>query len=149
MEEDMNDEPDTSGWAAIDALLKPIYGDAKPHHWGTVRPASLGGNDPLEGISAYQSSFGGRPHWHFITYGFTELYTKESDDPDVSGYGFELSVRVVDPKFENEPPMWVLGLLQNLARYVFRTGNFFSSGDHTTLNGKIAFERETGTCQRE
>ncbi|KAG1606612.1 hypothetical protein G6F45_013943 [Rhizopus arrhizus] len=34
------------------------------------------------------------PHWHYITYGFSELYAKESSDADASGYGSELTFRL-------------------------------------------------------
>ena len=53
----------------------------------------LGGQDPLDGLSAYkaESPF---PHWHIVTFGFSELYEKESENPDYSGYGFELTFRL-------------------------------------------------------
>jgi len=50
---------------------------------------------------------------------------------------------VVDPESKDEPPKWVLSLLQNLARYVFNSGNVFEAGHYTTLNGPIALGRET------
>jgi hypothetical protein len=133
----MGDELEARGWNAIDAALRPLYGDQKPAHWAAVVPAMLGGQDPLQGISAYRSTFGGAPHWHFVTYGFSELYEKESDDPETSGYGLELTCRVVDTEEGAEPPKWVWSLLQNLARYVFRTGNVFEPNHSTTLNGPI------------
>ena len=54
----------------------------------------LGGNDPLDGISVYTAK---EPieHWHFVTYGFSELYEKETGDPENSGFGFELTFRLV------------------------------------------------------
>ena len=36
----------------------------------------------LSGISAYKN-VDPCPHWHFVTYGFSELWAKESADPDV------------------------------------------------------------------
>ena len=48
----------------------------EPRHWGTVLPAFLGGNDPLQGISAYVVEEPVR-HWLFVTYGFSELDEKE------------------------------------------------------------------------
>ena len=47
----------------------------------------------IYGISIYRAE--DPPHWHFVTYGFSELYSKESDDPAVSGWGFELTFRLV------------------------------------------------------
>ena len=84
-------------------------------------------------------------HYHFVTYGFSELYEKESDDPEMSGYGFELTFRLAcDAADDDEPPAWPLNFLQNLARYVFSTGNAFDERHHLTLNGPIALGEETG-----
>ena len=85
---DQNDfeEPEAIGWDAIDAALTPIYGKQEPRHYGTILPAMLGGDDPLQGISVYKN-LSPKPHYHFVTYGFSELYEKESDDPEYSGYG--------------------------------------------------------------
>ena len=139
----MDQGSEVPGWDAIDGALRKIYGDTQPLHWAPSLPAIAGGNDCLQGISAYRSTFGGRAHWHFVTYGYSELYDKESDDPNVSGWGFEMTVRVVDPEFDDTPPTWVMSMLQNLARYVFRTGNVFEPGHYTTLNGPIALGRKT------
>jgi len=133
----------SDGWTAIDAAMRRLYGDVEPLHFAAVLPMAIGGNDPLHGVSAYRSTFGGRACWHFVTYGYSELFEKESDDLEISGFGFEMTVRVIDPQAEAEPPKWVVSLLQNLARYVFRTGNVFCPGHTTTLNGPIALGRET------
>jgi suppressor of fused-like protein len=130
---------ETPGWAAIDDALARIH-DAEPLHWGTVIKWALGGPDPLDGISAYASA-DPVPHWHYVTYGMSELYTKESDLPDVSGWGFEFTFRLARDPGEGEPPLWPANLLQNLARYVFRSGNTFEPGHHMSANGPIAAER--------
>lgn len=130
-----NHDSDAPGWDAIDEALEPIYGTQVPKHWGTVVPYAFGGPDPIHGISAYRSERQ-RPHLHYVTYGFSELYEKESDDPDVSGFGFELTFRLVCEPSE-EPPDWVLNFLQNLGRYVFETGNRFGVGHTMPLNGPI------------
>jgi suppressor of fused len=132
-----DDEDDESpGWHAIDTALRPVYGEREPYHVGTVLPYALGGPDPIHGISAYKNAEP-RPHWHFVTYGFSELWTKESTDPDVSGYGFELTFRSVCKATEKKPPNWALNFLQNLGRYVFETGNTFGVGHTMPLNGPI------------
>jgi len=140
----MSEEPPdgTPGWDAIDAALRPIYGTQEPKHYGTLIKFSLGGPDPLDGISAYKRA-DGPPHWHFVSYGLTELYFKESDDPKTSGYGFELTFRLACKPDDEEPPVWALNVLQNLARYVFESGNVFAPGHHMTLNGPIALEEST------
>ena len=132
---DEHKEPDSSGWDAIDKALRNIYGDVEPKHWGTVIPYFLGGNDPLTGLSAYQDLEDGKS-WHFVTYGFSELYEKEFEDPEVSGFGFELTFRLATDDVEANAP-WVFSFLQNLARYVFKTGRTFGQGHTIPLNGPI------------
>jgi suppressor of fused-like protein len=130
-------ESEAPGWEAIDRALARIYGDTEPHHYGTTLPYMLGGNDPLHGISVYPR-VEPVPHWHFVTYGFTDLFTKETSDPEESGFGFELTFRLARAIDDEEPPAWVLGFLQTLARYVFGTGNRFAAGHKMGLNGPIA-----------
>jgi len=131
------------GWDAIDTALRELYGEREPDaHFGTIIRWSLGGDDPLDGLSAYEVSEPS-PHWHIVSYGLTELYQKESDDPETSGFGFELTMRVARDPSEEEPPMWALNFLQNLARYVFQTGNVFADGHHMNINGPISQGTET------
>lgn len=138
----MSDEVEAIGWEAIDGALEQIYGDQEPMHYASSIPYMLGGNDPLNGISVYRAQQP-LPHWHFVTYGFSDLYEKETDDPDYSGYGFELTLRLVRQPDEQEPPAWTMNLLQNLARYVFSSGNIFRNGDHMDANGPIMLGSDT------
>jgi suppressor of fused len=134
--EHQHDPPGSApGWEAIDAALTPIYRSREPRHWGSIVRWRLGGPDPLDGLSAYEA--GKPPHWHYITYGLSELYRKESDDPATSGWGFELTFRLARGS-EDDPPDWVWSFLQGLARYVFETGNVFAQGHHMDLHGPIA-----------
>ncbi|MDL4773688.1 suppressor of fused domain protein [Actinomadura xylanilytica] len=132
---------ESPGWEAIDAALRRIYGDQEPAHYGTLLRWSLGGPDPLDGISAYPRTEP-VPHWHFVSYGMTELYSKESDDLQESGWGFEFTFRLVRDPAETTPPAWALSFLQNLARYVYNSGNWFEPGHHMNVNGPIASERD-------
>lgn len=132
----------TTGWDAIDQEVVKIYGDQEPKHYGTLISYALGGPDPLDGISAYKAEEP-VPHWHFVTYGFTELYEKESEHAEDSGYGFELTFRLVRDTEEEEPPGWALNLLQNMGRYVFNSGNVFRAGDYLDANGPICMDADT------
>ncbi len=70
----------------------------------------------------------------------------DSSDNRVSGFGFELTFRLKRGS-EDTPPVWPINLLQNLARYVFSTGNAFASGHYLNANGPIALETNTQlTC---
>ncbi len=138
----MSEEITAVGWDAIDQALAKVYGDQEPMHYGTMIPYSLGGQDPLDGISAYKSE-SPFPHWHFVTYGFSELYEKELENKEYSGYGFELTFRLVRHENEEEPPAWALNLLQNMGRYVFNSGNVFRKGDYLDANGPICLDADT------
>jgi hypothetical protein len=130
------------GWEAIDQALAPLYAGREPTHYGTLISYELGGPDPLRGISAYKR-LEPVPHWHFITYGFTELFGKKSENKEVSGWGFELTMRVKTEAPAEEPPVWTVNFLQNLARYVFDSGNAFANWDYMNSNGPIASETDT------
>ena len=135
----------TAGWDAINAAMLALYPGQEPRHFGTLLSHTLGGNDPLDGISVYWSE-SPRPHWHYVSYGFSELYDKQSDDLQESGFGFELTFRLAAPAGDGkrgEPPTWPMNLMQNLARYVFSSGNVFEAGHHLDANGPIALDTDT------
>lgn len=155
----------TDGFTCIANHIKSFYPGQEGLYYGTLIPGYLGGNDPLDGVEIWKSDKG-CPHWLYVTYGFTDLYPDEDDDdndpdhddPDVddsadgdggdlvSGYGFELTFRLARGS-EDEPPVWPVNLLQNLARYVFSSGNTFDSGHYLNANGPIALETDTRlTC---
>ncbi|WP_406274185.1 suppressor of fused domain protein [Nocardia sp. NBC_00881] len=131
---------DALGWAAIDGALRRIYGDIDPFHLGTKHPFALGGSDPLDGISIFART-DPTPHWHYVSYGMSELYEKESSNTEVSGWGFEFTFRLVRRTEDTDPPVWPAGLLQNLARYVFKTEKWFEPGHTINANGPIAADR--------
>ena len=56
------------------------------------------------------------------------MHSKIYEDIAPYSHGFELTFRLADDEAmkAKEPPTWPLSLLQNLARYVFRTGNGFA-----------------------
>ncbi len=137
------EEQEDSGWKAIESAFKSIYGNQEPKHWGTLIPYSLGGNDPLHGISAYKAVVDGQHHWHLVSFGLTELWAKESDNKEYSGWGFELTMRLSCSPTDEAPPFWILNFLQNIARYVCQSGRTFSVGDHMNCNGPIALECPT------
>lgn len=138
----MTEEAQSPGWDAIEQSMSKLYGEQEPKHYGTLVPYMLGGNDPLDGISAYKAEHP-FPHWHIVTLGFSELYEKESENAEYSGYGFELTFRLPRGGDEEEPPAWALNLLQNMGRYVFKSGNVFRSGDYLDANGPICLGADT------
>jgi hypothetical protein len=126
-----DDTTNTSGWDAITAEFERVYPDQKnPKHYAPIISMRLGGNDPLEGISIYD----GGGFWHFVSYGLSELYEKECEDKEWSGYGFELTFKLkkgcYDPDNEENELKSVAGLLQQVARITFRNGDIFQNNEY-------------------
>ena len=124
-----NNDKKANGWDAITELCDEIYPDQKnPKHYGTLISWELGGNDPLRGISVYD----GGDYWHFITYGLSELYEKESDIKDVSGYGMEFTFKLKKDNYENEENeiKCICGILQSIARITFTKGEIFNNYEY-------------------
>ena len=58
------------------------------------------------------------PHWHWVTYGLTALYDKpENEDPDWSGWGFELTMRGPVYPREVEEVQWPMTILRGLGNH--------------------------------
>ena len=120
-----DDEIVAEGWDAIDREFLRVYpGQNNPKHYGTLIKWRLGGNDPLDGISIYD----GGDYWHFVSYGLTELYDKECEDVDISGYGYELTFKLKKYNFENEEAELknICGILQWIAKMTFTKGEIFN-----------------------
>ncbi|MBY0356840.1 MAG: suppressor of fused domain protein [Candidatus Obscuribacterales bacterium] len=124
------------GKEAIDEILGSLYPGSEPNEWEPTIKYSLGGPDPLDLVRAYRVN-GPQPYWHYISYGFTELDEKETDDPDISGYGFELTFKLAVKGEEKTAPTWPVVLLQTLGNYVFSTGNEFAAGNHVDFKKPI------------
>jgi suppressor of fused len=116
---------DAPGWDAIDNAMVSIYGQQEPMHWGVLISRALGGPDPLYGVSAYRAD-APVPHWHYVSYGFSDLWEKETDDAELSGFGFEATFRLA--RKGDEAPMWPVEIMQEIARHVFHTGRTLEPG---------------------
>lgn len=138
-QEEPMEEIKAPGWDAIDNELNKIYPDIEGIHYGNISPF---GEERLKGITVYDVD-GENPHWHFITYGLTELYEKEFEDPNRSGYGFELTFRLAKTDNDTKAPNWALNFLNNIANYIFKTGNIFSEGHYLNTNGPIEANSNT------
>jgi len=135
----MDHHGDTSGFDAIRAATRRVHRDEEPRHWATLIKWALGGPDPLDGIDCYEAP----ACWHFVSYGFSDLRGTIEGTGDRSGYGFELTFRLARREGESHPPIWPAALLQQLARYVFRTGNTLSVGDHLDLGAPMGNDEDT------
>ena len=86
-----SEDTQAPGWDAIDKETKRVYPNQNnPKHYATLIKWKFGGPDPLDGISVYDAG----DYWHFVTYGLSELYEKESEDKEWSGYGMEFTFKL-------------------------------------------------------
>jgi len=131
-------EDEAIGWNAIDKAIDKVYDNKEPrYHWGTLLRYSLGGKDPLDGISGYESTKQ-EEHIHFCSYGFSELYyNEEAVGQDFSGFGFELTFRLQEKLPLKQDPIWVATLLQGFARYIFESEKWFEEYQFLDLQGRI------------
>jgi hypothetical protein len=127
--------PPAPGWDAIDSAFDALYPGQKPKHWahkGVKRMHDLRNppENPLDGVSVYD----GGSFWHYVTYGLSELYEKESEG-EWSGFGYELTFRLAKGGDEQGPPMWPIDLLVSMARAAY-AGHQLAAG-HTAETGPI------------
>lgn len=116
---------------AIDVETTRVYGDQAHKQFGTLVGWAIGGPDPLDQIRVYWHPAG---HWHYVGFGLSELALKETKNPEISGFGFELTLRLAAEKTE-EPPTWPIGILNDAARYVFKSKNPLNPGDYLEQPG--------------
>ncbi len=134
-------EDDAVGWLAIDHELEKLYPEQEPRHFAPSIHYALGGENPLDGISVYQSKMQNE-HFHFVTYGFSELYYNEEHiSAEFSKFGFELTFRL--KKGGDDNVQWAMNLMQNLAKYVFKSGKWFDEFHFITAGGPIRLEYDT------
>lgn len=136
-------DEDAVGWFSIDQEFERLYPNQEPKHFAPPISYMLGGEDPLDGISIYESKKQ-TDHFHFVTYGFSELYyDEEKIDSEFSKWGFELTFRLKPFKEDAETPTWPIAMLQNIAKYVFNSGNWFEEFHYMPANGPIRLDTET------
>lgn len=129
------------GWAAIDQLIGLRYPGQVPHQFASRTAYELESQSPLPAISVLE---GEEPrHWHFVTYGLSELFEKTSNVPEISGFGFEMTMRTPREEGEERPPAWPLRFLQALGRHVLTTREGFDTGHRIDLGGPIVYGGDT------
>jgi len=117
------------GWKAIEAACLKMYpGQTNPKHYGTIISWRFGGNDPLDGINIYD----GGDYYHFVTFGLSEIYEKESENKEYSGFGFELTVKLKKDGLDDEEASirGMCGILQAIARLTFNNGEIFRPDEY-------------------
>lgn len=147
-----------AGLMAIDKACSQLYPDQPcPLQATAFVKFWLGGPDPLDYISMYSNNGDPDknipPHWHYITFGFSDLHGDDRVHPfsgpgELSGFGFELTLRLKKAEGETSPPMWPAALLNKLANYVFQTGNILDVGDHIPWHKSLDEEPESKSIIR-
>ncbi len=133
---------ETSGWDAITRAFEKLYPEqTDPLHYAPIISWRLGGEDPLDGISVYD----GGDYYHFVTYGLSELYDKESEDFDYSGYGFELTLKLKKSSLKNteEELNCICGILQTLGRITFENGDIFLPFEYIYTGQKTGMDSKS------
>jgi hypothetical protein len=127
-----DDERIARVFEATDAELRRHYGAQEQRHLGALVRWRDGGPDPLGGISIYAHPEG---HWHYVGFGMSEREEKQTPDPAVSGWGFELTFRLRGRGSAAEAPGWPVRLLNDIARYVFQTRKPLAHGHFIERDG--------------
>jgi len=119
------------GAAAIDEHVDHADGGPEVDRFHPRPPNRFSRVGSVEDISLHEIS--DPRHWHLVTYGLSELHSKQSRDKDLSGWGFELTFRVLD----EETPRWAVDFLASLAGYVWSSRHPFAEGHNLDLSGPI------------
>ncbi|MGH8921878.1 MAG: suppressor of fused domain protein [Acidimicrobiales bacterium] len=132
------------GTAAIDARVDGADGAPADERWMPHPPHRSSEAGPLAEVTGHRVRSGlgtvDPGHWHLVTYGLSEVDDKESADPDISGWGFELTLRLAGADTD---PEWAVSLLTNLANYVWTTGHGFAPGHHLDLRGPMKLDSDS------
>jgi hypothetical protein len=128
------------GWDAIDRWVGAHFRGPTPHQFTSRTPYELDKPSPLPAITVWSTK--APPGWLYVSYGLSELFEKTTGDPNISGFGFELSFRLPaapegpsrgsEPE-QGHPPIWPLRLLQSIGHHVLTTRRGFDSGDAIDL----------------
>lgn len=135
------DEPlsPAAGWEAIEQAFAKLYPGQPAMQWthqGVMRMHDLRSppENPFDAVNVYDAG----TFWHYVSFGMSDLYGKESDD-EWSGFGYEFTFRLA--KSGDVAPLWPINVMGSLARAAF-TGSAFGPG-HTVQLGPLDGRPET------
>jgi len=138
-------EEDAVGWLSIDGALDKVYNGREPRHYGPLCGLhyAIGGEDPIDGASIYDSDKQER-HFHVISYGMSELYyNPEKAGGEFSKWGFEFTFRLKPYAGDEGDPLWAVHVMNNLARYVYKSSRWFEENHFVPANGPIRLGTDT------
>jgi hypothetical protein len=132
--------PPAPGWDALEHAFAALCPRRRPKWWehnGVHRMHER--RDPPENPLEAVAIFDPGPFWHFVSFGMSDLYTKESEG-DFSGFGYEFTFRIAKD-LSGQPPLWPVEVMVNLAKAAYK-GEDFAPG-HTLKTGPIDGQKET------
>lgn len=142
MSDEQHESIEAPGWDAIDRWVGSHFagpgGLQVPHQFTSQTAYELDSPSPLPAITVWSTK--APEGWIYVSYGLSELFDKSSEDPNLSGFGFELTLRIPMAPGHNgdsQPPLWPLRLLQSLGRHVLSSGDGFDSGHSLDLGAPI------------
>ena len=127
--------PEGPGWDAIDRHVGRHFGGQTPHQFTSRTPYELDSLHPLPAVTVWATR--APVGWIYVSYGLSELFEKTSDDADVSGFGFELTLRIPSTGDDSRPPTWPLRLMQALGHHALESGGGFDSGHALDLGAPL------------
>ncbi|ACU59243.1 suppressor of fused domain protein [Chitinophaga pinensis] len=134
---------DAVGWLAIDKQLDSIYPGQEPRHYAPPLHFMVGGEDPIDGTSIYDSEKQMK-HLHLVSYGMSQLYyDEEQAGKEFSKWGFEFTFRLKPFAEDEGDPGWAIRMMNNLARYVYKSERWFEPYHFVPANGPIRLETAT------
>ncbi len=136
----MADDPrvypvEAPGWAALDRALRRAYPGRVPHQFTSRTPYEETSRSPLPAVMAFEGN--GPEHWHLVGYGCSELFDKTSPNASISGFGFEVGIRLPRAPGEERPPAWAVVLLQAVGHHVLFGGARLDAGHVLDLGGAL------------
>jgi hypothetical protein len=136
--------PETAvGWHCIDTQLAKVHGGRAPRHYAAPLHFIAGGTDPLDGTSYYDHP-GPPDHIHVVSYGLSELYYNEQAvGGEFSKLGFELTFRIKRSAAEEREPTWITTVMNNLARYLHKSGRWFEVNEFVPAGGPLCTDMDT------
>jgi len=133
----MTDYPvQAPGWAALDRVGLTMYPGQTPHQFASQTGYDLQSKSPLPAICVWEAP--SPLQWHYVTYGLTELFEKSSANTDISGFGFEITLRIPRHEGEAKPPTWPIRLLQEVGHYALSGHGGLDTGHMIDLGAPLA-----------
>ena len=131
-----------NGWEAIRDAFNEIYADSleNTQQFGTLIGWQLGGPDPLDSFRVYD----GGDFWHIVGFGLSELFEKQSENQEVSGYGLEFTFKLLKAGCNDEQQeiKTVISIMQDLARLTFEEGEIFLPFEYIYTGQQHGFDSE-------